>query len=473
MGFIDTYHTVDALDGFGNQIGSDPFVPVKLNDPLNTGAAVLNMNYQTAITTDGDRANAYADYYRNNYHQVVNTLPGLTDDPTYIWKDEVYYKPDGLEYGELNRIWSHVEYNAALQPGDKFLISSMINAYGYYAIPIEAIKAGKVITKFADTYMHGTTERVNPYRNYATSIAVEPGTVVAGKQIGAKVFISFTDNVGNQKSLTPSYLNPGSNVGVESRSVELKSDYWIDYAFSTGSITSEERDYYKTLPNNLDRLYPNGGSVANALKYWTLDGQNIVGSRTQFGDTGSDTGLDTSESVKKGKAVAKTRAGMRRRSTVSTSSTPSYTVTSGWLFPIVTVPVPSINTRGLWWLSERLEYAGNLPQRPVAFEGDAFMPQPQVSGFKIASVNAQSALASATIVETDLRSGTSSINSAPLPMTATAQLVPLGLNVIPGVATASARIATNFSTITSSGDDIVLYVIHEDPILYIREDAIK
>jgi hypothetical protein len=124
-------------------------------------------------------------------------------------------------------------------------------------------------------------------------------------------------------------------------------------------------------------------------------------------------------------------------------------------------------------LSERLEYAGNLPQRPVAFEGDAFMPQPQVSGFKIASVNAQSALASATIVETDLRSGTSSINSAPLPMTATAQLVPLGLNVIPGVATASARIATNFSTITSSGDDIVLYVIHEDPILYIREDAIK
>jgi hypothetical protein len=473
MGFIDTYHTVDALDGFGNQIGSDPFVPVKLNDPLNTGAAVLNMNYQTAITTDGGRANAYADYYRNNYHQVVNTLPGLTDDPTYIWKDEVYYKPDGLEYGELDRIWSHVEYNAALQPGDKFLISSMINAYGYYAIPIEAIKAGKVITKFADTYMHGTTERVNPYRNYATSIAVEPGTVVAGKQIGAKVFISFTDNVGNQQSLTPSYLNPGSNVGVESRSVELKSDYWIDYAFSTGSITSEERDYYKALPNNLDRLYPNGGAVANALKYWTLDGQNIVGSRTQFGDSGSDVGVDTSESVKKGKAVAKTRAGMRRRNTVSTSSMPSYTVTSGWLFPIVTVPVPSINTRALWWLSERLEYAGNLPQRPVAFEGDAFMPQPQVSGFKIASVNAQSALASATIVETDLRSGTSSINSAPLPMTATAQLVPLGLNVIPGVATASARIATNFSTITSSGDDIVLYVIHEDPILYIREDAIK
>jgi hypothetical protein len=467
MGFIDTYHSIDALDGAGKELGD--YVKAKLDDPLATGSQVLNYNYPTTYTTP-NRSNGYEDYYRNNYHQVVNTIPGLTDDPAYIWKDEVYYKADGLEYGELDRVWNHVEYNAGLQPGDKFLISSMISAYGYYAVPIDSVKAGKVITKFADTYFHGTTERVNPYRNYATSIAIEPGTVVAGKQIGAKVFISFTDNVGEQKSLTPSYLNPGSNTPIETRVVELKTDYWIDYAYSTGSINEFERDQYKANPKNLDRLYPNGGAVYNALKYWTLDGQNIIGQASAFDNT--EIGIDTAESVKTGKKVAKTRAGMRRRNTVSTSSLPAYTIQASWTFPTLSVPVPNINTRALWWLSERLAYE-TLPQRPLALEADAFMPQPIITGFKVASVNAQAAVASATIVETNLRSGTMSINSAPIPLTATATLVPLGLNINPGVATASAKITTNFSTVTSKDDDIVLYVIHEDPILYIREDAIK
>ena len=371
LGFIDTYHQVDALNGAGNDSGSDPYVPIKLNDPLKTGSPVLGISYITDITSP-NRNNAYEDYYRNNYHQVVNTIPGLTDDPAYIWTDEVYYNADGLEYGELGRVWSHIEYNPGLQPGDKFLISSMINAYAYYAVPLESVKAGKVITKFADTYMHGTVERVNPYRNYATSIAVEPGTVVAGKQIGAKVFISFTDNVGNQKSLTPSYDNPGSNTPIENRLVELKSDYWIDYAYSTGSISDTERDYYKSLPNNIDNLYPSGGAVANAEKYWTLNGSNIVAQQDLFGDN-AEIGTDTAESVKKGKTAARTRAGMKRRNTVSTSSLPSYTVQSSWVFPTIGVPIPSINTRALWWLSERLEYTDGLPQRPVGFEADAFI----------------------------------------------------------------------------------------------------
>ena len=469
MGFIDTYHTVDALDGAGNETFSDEYTPIKLKDPLGTGSPVLNIEYLTVLTQPG-RSNEYQDYYRNNYHQVVNTIPGLTDDPAYIWKDEVHYKTDGLEYGELGRVFSHIEYNAGLQPGDKFLVSSMINAYAYHAVPLDAVKAGKVITKFADTYFHGSVERVNPYRNYATSIAIEPGTVVAGKQIGAKVFISFTDNVGVQKSLVSSYLSPGSNSPIEERLVELKSDYWIDYAFSTGSISESERTAYKANVNNIDRLYPNGGATANALKYWTLNGQNIIGSANGFDD--GATGLDTSESVNQGKKVAKTRAGMRRRNTVSTSDRPQFGTVSSWLFPIISVPVPNINTRALWWLSERLAYE-TLPQRPLALDADAFMPQPVITGYKVASINAQPALASATIVETSLRSGTLSINSAPLPLTATATLVPLGLSINPGVATASARLTTNFSTVTSKDDDIVLYVIHEDPILYIREDAIK
>jgi len=469
MGFIDTYHTVDALDNVGSENGD--FVAAKINDPLNTGSPVLNINYLTSYTSPG-RSNNYEDYYRNNYHQVVSTIPGLTDDPAYIWKDEVYYKTDGLEYGELERVWSHIEYNSGLQPGDKFLISSMINAYGYYAVPIESIKAGKVITKFADTYMHGKVERINPYRNYATTIAIEPGTVVAGKQIGAKVFISFTDNVGNQQSLTPSYLNPGSNTPIETRIVELNTDYWIDYAYSTGNITDVQRDKYKADPKNIDRLYPNGGPVANALKYWSLNGQDILGQANAF--DGTVIGTDTAESVKNGKKTAKTRAGMRRKNTVSTSSLPAYTIQASWIFPTLSVSVPNINTRGLWWLSERLDYE-ELPQRPLALEGDAFMPNPLVSGYKVASVNAQAMVANAKLNEVavnNISAKSPNITNTTLPLTAEARLVGLGLNVMAPAATASAKITTTY-VYTTDLDQVTLYIMHEDPILYLREDVIK
>ena len=470
MGFIETYHQVSSLDDVGNASFSDEWTPVKLRDPLETGSPVLDIQYNT-VYTDPGRQNEYEDYYRNNYHQVVNTIPDLTDDPAFIWTDEAVYDPDGLEYGELGRVWNHVEYNPGLQPGDKFLISSMIGASAYYATPLSSVKAGKVITKFADTYRHGIVERVNPYRDYATAIAIEPGTVVAGKQIGAKVFISFTDNVGVQKSLVSSYLPPGSGRPIESRMVELKSDYWIDYAYSTGSIDENQRNYYKTLPNNIDRLFPNGGPVAAALKYWTLNGQNIVGQANGFGDDDGDIGIDTSESVRSGKKVAKTRRGMRRRNTVSTSTTPSYTIQASWIFPTIGVPVPNINTRGLWWLSERLDYNDERPQRPLVLDADAFMPQPVVTGFKVGLVNAQAALASARIVETSLRSGDVVISS--LPLTATAFFPERGTFIAAEPAVAQARLTTNFRTITSADDDIVLYVMHEDPILYIREDAIK
>jgi hypothetical protein len=266
-------------------------------------------------------------------------------------------------------------------------------------------------------------------------------------------------------------MAPGSNQPVETRPVELKSDYWIDYAYSTGSIEQSEREYYKTFPNNIDRLYPNGGAVADALKYWTLNGQNVVGQASPFDSDSDFVGTDTSESVKAGKKVAKTRAGMRRRNTVSTSDRPSYSIQASWLFPLVTVPVPNINTRGLWWLSERLEYNDGVPQRPLVLDADAFMPQPVITGFKILNVSAQPGLASATIVETSLRSGDVRISA--LPLTAFAEFAERGRTIAADVSTAQALTPQDYRVITSQADDVILYIMHEDAILYIREDAIK
>jgi hypothetical protein len=138
---------------------------------------------------------------------------------------------------------------------------------------------------------------------------------------------------------------------------------------------------------------------------------------------------------------------------------------------MISVPVPSINTRGLWWLSERLEYADGLPQRPVAFDADAFMKQPVVTGFKTATVAAQAAVAVGAMIETNLRSAGTTI--AVLPLTATALFVEKGTFVPAEAATAAATAAQDIRTTTFESDQVVLYLVHVDPILYLREDVIK
>jgi hypothetical protein len=461
MGFIDTYHEVSDLTDSGNEGLSDPYVPVKINDPLNTGTPQLSIDYPTSLTGSGN--DSYLDAYRNNYHEVVNTLTDLTDDAAFIWTDEIKYRADQSEFGELDRWWSHVEYNDGLQVGDKFLISTTPTySQTYFATPLDAVRAGKVITKFADTYRFGLVERVNPYRNYATSIAVEPGTVVAGKQIGAKVFISFTDVVGTQQ-----YGNAigGQGVSIEQKQVSLKTDYWINYAYSVGLLTVEERD--NLLLDSIDRGPASPARDADA--YWTTNGVDIVGTLSAYADN-DELSLDSSEQAKKQKVLKRTRRGKPKR-TISAGALPNFMVLWGWATRQISVPVPSINTRALWWLSERLEYADGLPQRPVAFDADAFMPQPTVTGYKTATVAAQPGLAVAAIIETNLRDANVTIGV--LPLTATALFVEKGILIPAQVATAIARTPQDIRTITLESDQIVLYLVHVDPILYLREDVIK
>ena len=468
LGFIDGYEKVSDLDGVGGPIGGgDTYAPKKAGDPLNVGLPALDYPDKNV---SGFPLDYYNDTYKNNYHRVVNTLPGLTDDASYIWTDHIFYNVDGnREYGALERWWDRYEYKPnGLAVGDKFIIADERATASYYAaVPFDKIKAGKVITAFDSTYRHGLTELANPYANYATTIAVEPGTVVAGKQIGAKVFISFTELLSS--SFTAA-VNKKHSTAREYGLYELKTDAEIDLAFNNGVISQSERVEYKADTDNLDRRLELGQITQNEYnkrKYWSYDGTNILGVLSPYGNQTDNQNVDTSDGVVKGRVSGKTRKG---RKSTSTSAFPAYSLAWGNLYPIYLRYIPSINTRGMWWLSERLAYE-TLPQRPVAFEANATMPQPTVSGYKIVSINAQAAVASATITETTNNSG--AVRFAPVPMYATAQLVNLGKTINPGVATASASLQTNIRIVTSAEDDVILYIMHEDPILYIREDAIK
>jgi hypothetical protein len=462
MGFIDTYHEVSDLTGSGTVEDSDEYSPIKLDDPYGDGSET----YTYSNTYPGGES--FTDAYRNNYHEVVNTLEDLTDDDGFIWTDEIKLIADQSEFGELDRWWSHIEYKDKLQVGDKFLISTT-PTYNqtYFATPLDAVRAGKVITKFADTYRFGAVERVNPYRNYATSIAVEPGTVVAGKQIGAKVFISFTDVVGIQQGYGTSL--GGVGLSIEHKSVSLATSYWISYAYSVGAITTEQRDNY--LADISGQIVDWTTLTSRNTKYWTTDGNDIIGSTNAYGDN-DEILTDTADAVQNKKTLPRTRRRKGRAKRVgSTGLIPNFSIIWSYIYPRLSVPVPSINTRALWWLSERLEYTDGIPLRPEAFDADAFMKQPVITGFKTATVAAQAAVAVGAMVETNLRSAGTSISV--LPLTATAFFVEKGTFVPAEPATAAARTPQDIRTTTFESDQVVLYLVHVDPILYLREDVIK
>jgi hypothetical protein len=469
LGFIEDYAQVSDLAESNDNINSAKIA----TDPLNTGVATP-LNYVTS-TSDPNRNNNWTDMAKNNRHKVVTEINKLTTDSGYVWDKLLQYTADGLEYGQTGRVFHHVEYKSKLSTGDTFMISDFrTSGSTYFAVPFNKIKSGKIVTSFADTLLQGTTETVNPYRNYATTIAVEPGTVVDGKQIGAKVFISFTDGVGVQQG--SGGYEPFENIGpIEGALIELKTDAWINYAYSLGSITDAQRDEYIANPNNLDRQLAAGKinqAQYNAKAYWQLDGQNMLGQANAYGNSNLNL-VDTADGVTKGKVTGRTRAG-KRNTITSTSSLPAYTVQWSYLYPTAIVETPTINTRGLWWLSERLAYE-ELPQRPVAMEGSAFMPNPTVTGYKVATINVQSMVASGKINEVavnNVSAKSPNITNPALPMTAQATLVGLGLNVAAGIATASARITTTY-VYTTDLDQVVVYIMHEDPILYIREDVIK
>ena len=465
LGFIEDYAQISDLADPNDNINS----PKIATDPLNTGL-FSPLNYVNS-TTDPSRNNKWSDMAKNNRHKIVNEIEDLTTDDGYVWDKVLQYTADGLEYGQTGRVFHHIEYKPKLSVNDTFLISDFrTSGSTYFAVPFNKVKAGKIVTSFADTYLQGTTETVNPYRNYATTIAVEPGTVVAGKQIGAKVFISFTDGVGNQKSVGG--YGPFENIQpINGALIELKTDAFIDYAYSLGSISIGERTEYKANPNNLDRQLAAGKinqATYNAKAYWQLDGQNLLGQADAYGGSGEDL-VDTADGVTKRKVSGRTRAG-KRNTITSTSSLPSYTIKFSYLYPLASIETPSINTRGLWWLSERLAYE-TLPQRPVSMDGSAFMPTPVVTGYKVATIGAQAMIATATLSETNYKSG--SVLIGVLPMTATVGFVNIGNTLMASAMTANAVIGLESRTFLSEGDQVVLYIMHEDPILYIREDVIK
>ena len=438
---VDRVETVPDMDdnvGQGNY--SDTYAPTQMFGVPDAANLPVPPAYREPL--------GWEDTWKNNRTRIVNTHPDITDYPALVKTQAAFWRStDEFRWAGPDRIFARYEHKDALAVGDEFLMASTGNTAdknraGYQATPFENVKAGKIITAFANTVRRGLDLIENPYRNYAQSIIVEPGDVLDGTQVGGKIFVNFTEEI---------------NKCAESGVVELISDYWVNYAYNAGVIDLETRDEFLAAEYNKD-----------TTPYWSLNGMNLLQQR------GSEFELDTNFN-KDGlqKAPVKVRK-INKNGGLSFRSVPQGSVffssTYSWAYPTVSFEVPSMPTRGFRWLSNREVLEGTVI-RPQAFAAAAEMPNAAAVPDKQFEFSAQAMVATATIEETQFSSGERKVNA--LPMTATATIVKPGSTIGVPPMVANAGMFANSRSNVASEDQVVLYLIHVDPILYIREDVIK
>jgi hypothetical protein len=144
----------------------------------------------------------YWDTHRNDKYRIRNLVPGLTDQPSYIEIDQIQY----LEPVEWPDQYTARKYAnrmpQGLLVGDEFYYRdaipsgldarSTVGKGGGYGVRLDAVKSGTVVATWSDKIGQGTAMVDNPYKNFATVIAVEPGDYLTdGRQVAGKVFIDI------------------------------------------------------------------------------------------------------------------------------------------------------------------------------------------------------------------------------------------------------------------------------------------
>jgi hypothetical protein len=447
LGIVDRVETVPDMDDLSG-FDSDPYSPT-----IVPGGEDYRLEYSAR----------WFDSNKNNRLRIVNELEGFTTEPSFIYTDYTYYlNDDQITFGGPSRPFYKYTYRPdGLKVGDEFVIANdkRGSARDFYAVPFANVKAGTIITAFANNVRRGLDLITNPYRNYATSIVVKPGDVLKGTQCGGKIVVNFTEN-----------LNGATDWG----NVDLVTDYWINVAYNDEFIDEATKNTLLNASYNLDRRRESGNLTQteyDELIYWSSNGQFIISNATLIDDPTTSRPKDGLAKGVRSSIVTKTRkSGTSYSARVSTQSQ-WFTFEYSYLYPRMGIKVPNILSRGFWWLSNRESYDG-IVERPLAATASAVFVDPVATGQKDRSVNAASMIASATVVQA---SGTSaaSINIAPLPMQATALMNNYVTRYIATPMTASAVLRTDNRIFTTAVDEVVVYVYHTDPILYLREDVIK
>lgn len=480
LGIVDRVEIVDPLidgvtwaPGGGYNADGEPRLPQIVGFPEDDYLRSADLvPGKTAISSPRD--GRWHDYSFNNRLRIVNTIPGITDIMYFTLDDIAYFEINGqYRFGTPPEFYSRMVYRPnGATVGTEFIMpdkSDVGNAASndfcrrYLAVPFENVKAGKIVAAFGQTYKRGNTTTPNPYANYATHIALERGTVLNGRPLGGRIWVTLTER--------PQFSTNSYN------EVELGSDYWIDLTHSLGLITDAERTAYRNDPENINRRLERGEvtqAYFDKYMYWSELGFNqstqVSGGARSAADQAVEA-LGTLFEKVFNKVIVRDESAFARFSYSSTGIIAM--IQNFYLFPRAAVPTVSLNGAAFGWLANKEQIPGTQV-RDIAGTANAVMIQPVVVGDKIASVNAQAAIGSATQVDpTNYVWTQKDVNVISLPMLATAIINPKLTLIRPETMTATITLPQNITTLAIDVDQVVLYINHTDPVLYLREDIVK
>lgn len=227
IGLIDHYEMVDLLEEprentFDNGTSRGTFDRRSAEvSPWKGGSGKNNIwnprqpAFQLEPTVDYYRlAHFFRDLHANNWQTVRALVPGLTDIPGRIITDAVEFWPyldDGYMYAEKAE-----KRDTGLNVGDTLPVmgtrgpgrgaqyaeqgispSLTERVFGQIAAPVSNVKAGTVVTTFADTYWKRQASvdvpAVNPYKDYALSVVVQPGDTLNGEVVKGRIYMNFSE----------------------------------------------------------------------------------------------------------------------------------------------------------------------------------------------------------------------------------------------------------------------------------------
>ena len=449
--------------------------------------------------TPKDMVNEYGagwhDTWFNDRHRVINQLEYLTDDNTFIWTDYAFYQNDDhQEYGGPDRLYKRYENRPnGLQIDDEFVFADSGNPRKrapYQAIKPSNVLAGIPITALAKKIWnqnYGSYAQVdNPYKDYVTTIAVPIGTNLGGKLTKSKIFVSFSENVSSWRTAENSQQF-GTQL-VEYHQYDMASKYWVDIALNAGIIDSARKAQYLAGTSTQPALYDDNNPI---LQYWSLSGDNISSQIVPITQNLKGfVGGDIAQYLVPDSGKVRTRSGLnglpsstRLRdalgrfasgggaSSLTGGDLKTFSVITGRSYDTGTVFCPSINTRGLWWISEKIVVPGTVVG-VIATTATAELPQPVVTADHPATINVTSMIAVAQLNDTQAKGPDRRI--AVLPMYGSATIVGLGgKNILAGTgASANATIVPGFA-ITQGADQVIVYLHHVNPIVYLRKEIIR
>jgi hypothetical protein len=402
-------------------------------------------------------------HYMTNF-RLINSIAGMTDYPVGIRTDRSFWENDGLrDFTGTSKNFERVEWKpTGIQVNNEF--DALVNPANTLIVgtPFENVKTGKIVTAWQNQVRRGQTLVDNPYANYATTIICQPGDVLDGTQLGGKIFVDL--------------MHPDFKDAYDYAAVDLNTDFWINIAYNMGAITEEEKTTFLASGANLDNIYTSQ-SNADYLRrsYWTRNDNYL-----QLG--GDQVTLTKALALDQVSVSGKKRASNNKKNynnKVIDASLGQFTgggqlwfsIKYAYLMQNFALWTPTISSLGILWLSERVDTIQQQTNH-TAKTAQASMVNPVVTAYKFTSKTVEAMLASATITNA-VGKAPASTSFAPLPMLANALINELGKNVNAQPFVASALFAPNYAVITSSIDEIIMYLEHVDPILYLREDIIK